>query len=88
MNGPDDWSEVSVTGGVRPPGSTLPGLVYDSVTKKLIQFGAYTNSSALVMETYAYDVPTKTWRKTGNYTIFALLLECPHSTLGTSGGKP
>lgn len=56
---PDDWTEVSVTGGTVVPGSSFPGLVYDTVTKKIILFGGGTN------QTWAYNVPTKTWTRKG-----------------------
>ena len=31
-----------VAGGVQPPGATYPGMVYDTATKKIIQFGGMT----------------------------------------------
>jgi hypothetical protein len=52
---PDDWTEVKVVGGVVIPGASFPGLVYDTVTKKVILFGGGYN------QTWAYDIPTKTW---------------------------
>jgi hypothetical protein len=55
---PDDWTEDVVTGGVNPEGLAYPGLLYDSVTKKVIQYGG--NGSA-TNHMWAYDVPSKTW---------------------------
>jgi Bacterial Ig-like domain (group 1)/PcRGLX-like protein central beta sandwich domain/Dockerin type I domain len=52
---PDDWTEVKVAGGTIVPGSSFPGLVYDTITKKVILFGGGNN------QTWAYNVPTKTW---------------------------
>jgi len=59
----DNWSEVTVQGGVQPTaGTNLPGLVYDTVNKKVILFGGYApGPGAAASETWAYDVPTKTW---------------------------
>ena len=60
---PDDWSEVQVAGGVMPTaGTNLPGVVYDTANKKVILFGGYApGPGAPASETWAYDVPTKTW---------------------------
>jgi hypothetical protein len=60
---PDDWSAVSVAGGVYPQaGSFFPGLVYDSVDQKVILFGgAAPGPGARASETWSYDVPEKRW---------------------------
>ena len=58
---PDDWSEVAVAGGVRPTGDAFPGLVYDTVNKKVIQFGG--ESGGRQNQTWSYNVPTKTWTR-------------------------
>jgi hypothetical protein len=66
---PDDWSEVAVANGVQPPGVGFPGLVYDSATKKIIQFGGQTGGGIAQNQTWAYDVPTRRWtRKALNTT--------------------
>jgi hypothetical protein len=59
----DDWSEAQVVGGVMPTaGTNLPGLVYDTVNKKVILFGGYgPGPGAPASETWAYNVPTMTW---------------------------
>lgn len=59
----DDWSQVTVAGGVKPlAGQYYPGLVYDTVNKKVILYGGYNAAGdVLASETWAYDVPTKTW---------------------------
>jgi hypothetical protein len=60
-NGPDDWSRVNPS--IQPPGSYFPQLVYDTLTKKVIQYGGIcdSNTSTGCNETWAYDVPTHTW---------------------------
>jgi Galactose oxidase, central domain len=60
---PDDWVFVSAAGGVNPTaGSFFPGLVYDTANKKVILFGGYAGGpGAAASETWAYDVPTRTW---------------------------
>ena len=59
----DDWSEVAVAGGVQPPGVGFSGMAYDSVTRKVIQFGGDSGGSVPQNQTWAYDVPTKTWTR-------------------------
>jgi hypothetical protein len=56
---PDDWSEVAVAGGVRPSAYNFPGMVYDTVTKKMILYGG--GVSTAMNQTWAYDVPKRTW---------------------------
>ncbi|MEO8372398.1 MAG: hypothetical protein ABI806_24645, partial [Candidatus Solibacter sp.] len=58
---PDDWGEVKVTNGVQPPGASNPGMVYDTVTKKIILFGG--DSGTYQNQTWAYDVPSRTWTR-------------------------
>ena len=48
----DDWVEDVVAGGVVPSGISYPGLVYDTVTKKVIQYGG-NGSSTNQMWTYS-----------------------------------
>src|SRR6185436_13844302 len=60
---PDDWTLVAVAGGVQPPGVTYPGMVYDTATKKIIQFGGMTGGGISHNQTWAYDVPTRTWTR-------------------------
>jgi YetA-like protein/Bacterial Ig-like domain (group 1) len=67
---PDDWNEIQPIGGVQPQGIAYPGMVYDTVTKKMIQFGG--NSGSLIIaynQTWAYDVPSKTWTQKALATI-------------------
>jgi hypothetical protein len=59
---PDDWTEVSVTGGVQPAGFNFPGLVYDSATHKILMYGGMDGTlSVSYNQTWAYDVPSRTW---------------------------
>lgn len=59
---PDDWNEVQVAGGVQPPGSMFPAMVYDPVTKKAILFGGWQGYKGIRQnQVWAYDVPTRTW---------------------------
>jgi len=59
----DDWSQVAVAGGVKPlAGQYYPGIVYDTVNAKAILYGGYNPAGdVLASETWAYDVPTRTW---------------------------
>jgi hypothetical protein len=59
---PDDWSEVTVAGGAQPPGWSAVGMVYDTLNKKIIHYGG-VNSYGPQNQTWAYDVPTKTWTR-------------------------
>jgi hypothetical protein len=82
-NSPDDWSEVSVAGGIRPSAVTLPGLVYDPVTKKVVLFGGMDSGLQYSFnETWVYDVPTRTW------TRKALSTTPPPVYVGDSLGQP
>ncbi len=65
----DDWSEVSVTGGVQPPGVAFSGMAYDSLTKKVIQFGGDTGGFVAQNQTWAYDVPTRRWTQKALNTV-------------------
>ncbi len=59
---PDDWSQVAVTGGVQPQGVSFPGIAYDTVTKKILLYGGMNGGlTTSYNETWAYDVPTRTW---------------------------
>src|SRR5581483_11205782 len=80
---PDDWSLVSVAGGVQPPGVAFPGMVYDTVTKKVIQYGGMNGGLATAYnQTWAYDVPTKTW------TRKALSTSAPPAYNGSYSAQP
>lgn len=57
---PDDWNLVKVNGNNHPY-LVFSGLVYDSVTKKIVQYGGSTPGGVKQNLTWAYDVPTKTW---------------------------
>ncbi len=57
----DAWTVVSVVGGTQPSGSQNPGLVYDTINKKVVMFGGSTSGGTVKAETWAYDVPTKAW---------------------------
>jgi len=48
---------------IQPTGVYFPGLVYDTVTKKMLQFGGTSPWDGDVNQTWAYDIPTKTWRQ-------------------------
>ena len=66
---PNNWSEVHPAGGVQPPGVAFPGLVYDTVTQKVLQYGGQTGGTVSQNQLWAYDVPTRTWtRKAVNST--------------------
>ncbi len=56
---PDNWAMVTTAG--LPAGTYFTGMVYDTVTKKFIQFGGQTSAGAMQNQTWAYDVPTRTW---------------------------
>jgi hypothetical protein len=59
---PDDWTRVSPVGGVQPPGSFFAGTIYDPITKKVILYGGLNSGLSMgYNQTWAYDVPTKTW---------------------------
>jgi len=60
---PDDWTEVQPVNGVQPPGVAYPGMVYDTVTRKVIQYGGMTGGGVSQNQTWAYDVQTRTWRQ-------------------------
>jgi len=64
----DDWTQVNVGGGVQPAGVQYPGLVYDVVTKKVIDFGGEDGGNNAQNQTWAYDVPTQTWTQKGLLT--------------------
>lgn len=64
----DDWTMVSVAGGVRPPGVAYPGLVYDAVTRRVIQYGGQTGGAIVQNQTWAYDVPARKWTQKALHT--------------------
>jgi hypothetical protein len=54
------WNLVTATGG--PPEAYLyPGMVYDTVNRKVILFGGSSDANGVQNETWAYNIPTKTW---------------------------
>lgn len=59
---PDDWTQVNPVGGVQPPAVAFPGMVYDTVTKKVLLFGGMSSGLTIPYnETWAYDVPARRW---------------------------
>ena len=70
--------------GTQPSGIFLPGMVYDTVTQKMILFGGMNSSRTIAYnETWAYDVPARTWtRKALTSTIV------PPAQAGTNNGLP
>jgi hypothetical protein len=66
---PDDWSEVSVSGGVQPPGVAFSAMAYDSATKTVIQFAGDTGGFVAQNQTWAYDVPRRTWTQKALNTV-------------------
>ncbi len=59
---PDDWSQVNPAGGVQPLGVSFPGMVYDTLTKKVILYGGMGSSLVTSYnQTWAYDIPTHKW---------------------------
>jgi len=81
---PDDWNDVPPAGGVVPmAGSFFPGLVYDTVNKKVILCGGYAGGPGpAASETWVYDVPTRTWvnRNPSTHPIF---VNSPERVVGT-----
>lgn len=60
----DDWMRLYVVGGraQHPPGLWMPGLIYDSVHKVIIEFGGMNgNGSIQNAETWSFSLRTKTW---------------------------
>jgi hypothetical protein len=61
---PDDWNQITpnIPGG-SPKGSYFPQTVYDTLTKKVIQYGGVCDSNTGIgcNDTWAYDIPTRTW---------------------------
>lgn len=68
-NQADRWVNITsqINGGAgavaQPPGFYNTGIVYDTVNKKVIQYGAQNGTTVNQNETWAYDIPTKTWTK-------------------------
>jgi Bacterial Ig-like domain (group 1) len=77
---PDTWAEVGVAGGVRPPGVATSEMVYDPVTKKILQYGGSWGDNTARNQTWAYDVPTRTWKQK------ALSTTAPPVWNGTASG--
>jgi hypothetical protein len=56
----DDWTEVNH--GAPPPKATvMTAMFYDPGTKKVILYGGSTSGGITQNETWAYDIPTRTW---------------------------
>jgi len=55
------WEDV--TPATNPPGLSFPGLVYDTLTRKAIQFGGGSAGGIYYNQTWAFDFATKTWRR-------------------------
>lgn len=61
---PDDWTNIIPVGGIGPRAQAFPGMVYDTLTHKMILYGGLAASLATGFnETWAYDVPSRTWTK-------------------------
>jgi hypothetical protein len=69
----DDWNEIPsakitcsgcATGVTQPPGWTFPGLVYDIVTKMVIQYGGGAIGGPQ-NQIWAFDIPSRTWTRKG-----------------------
>ncbi len=65
----DDWNKVTLLNSAQPSGPNFPGLIYDTVTKKVIQFGGMTGALVARNETWAYDVPTHLWTRKALNTV-------------------
>ena len=52
------WNQISTTG--QPTAYEYTGMVYDSINRKVILFGGSATGTGR-NETWAYDIPTKTW---------------------------
>jgi hypothetical protein len=78
----DDWTEIPPTNGVQPPGVGTPGMVYEPRIKKVIEFGGSAGGGAGQNDTWAYDVPARTW------TRKALNTAPPPPYAGTSSAQP
>ncbi len=57
----DDWNLISVANSIQPVASMYTGIFYDAVTKKVLLYGGQTSGGVKQNQTWAYDVPTKTW---------------------------
>jgi len=58
----DDWTQVNPVGGIQPPAVSFPGMVYDTVTKKVILFGGMSSGLTIpYSQIWVYDVPSRTW---------------------------
>jgi hypothetical protein len=57
----DDWTEIYPAGGLQPPGTQFAGMVYDTVTKKVILYGGQRMDEVPQNQTWAYDVANKAW---------------------------
>ena len=61
---PDDWTQIVPVGGVQPPGSFFAGMLYDTVTKKVLLYGGLNSGLNIAYnQTWAYDVPTRIWKQ-------------------------
>ena len=59
-----NWREIAVVGGIQPPAIHFVGMVYDPITKKAILHGGFNSAGAIPSnETWAYDIPTRTWQQ-------------------------
>jgi hypothetical protein len=59
----DQWNPTPSADGIYPVAWQFNGLVYDTVTKKVLLFGGNDNSGAAYNQTWAYDVPARTWQQ-------------------------
>lgn len=89
----DDWNEVPPVGNVQPSGWAFGGMVYDPLTKKMIQYGGNSASGLISYnQTWAYDVPTHTWTRkalstTAPPVAVGLVTAFPAMAYNTSTGK-
>ncbi len=88
---PDDWNQITpLTPGGAPPGSYFPQMVYDTLTKQVIQYGGVCNSNTGVgcNQTWAYSIPTHTWtQKALNTTPPPVYLSSQSNVGGTDEGS-
>jgi hypothetical protein len=87
---PDDWNQITPNQPGGPPaGSYFPQMVYDTLTKNVIQYGGVCNSSTGVgcNQTWAYNIPTHTWTQKALNTTPPPVYQGSQALSGTDEGS-
>ena len=87
---PDDWNQITPnTPGGAPPGSYFPQMVYDTLSKNVIQYGGVCNSNTGVgcNQTWAYNIPTHTWTQKALNTTPPPVYQSSQAMSGTDEGS-